>query len=67
MPHPDRWQHVERLFHAALARDESERAAFLRDACRGDEPLRRDVESLLAFESDAQAFMQAPAFEFARR
>ena len=62
---PDRWQHVERLFHAALARDESERAAFLREACGGDEPLRREVESLLTFESDAQAFMQASALEIA--
>jgi eukaryotic-like serine/threonine-protein kinase len=63
--HSARWQHAERLFHAALARDERERAAFLREACRGDEPLRRDVESLLTFERDAQAFMQAPAFELA--
>ena len=65
MAHPDRWQHVERLFHDALARDEGERTPFLREACRGDEPLRREVESLLTFESDAQAFMQASAFEIA--
>ena len=65
MTNRDRWQHAERLFHAALARVESERAAFVRDACRGDEPLRHDVESLLAFELDAQAFMQASAFEIA--
>jgi len=61
----DRWQHAERLFHAALAHIGSERAAFVRDACRGDEPLRQDVESLLAFELDAQAFMAASAFEIA--
>ena len=65
MTNRDRWQHAERLFHAALARVESERAAFVRDACRGDEPLRHEVESLLAFELDAQAFMQASAFEIA--
>ena len=41
MTNRDRWQHAERLFHAALARVESERAAFVRDACRGDEPLRQ--------------------------
>jgi Tol biopolymer transport system component len=62
---PDRWQHAERLFHAALARDDSERPAFLREACGGDESLRRDVESLLTFETDAQAFMQASALEIA--
>ena len=38
---------------------------FLREACRGDEPLRRDVESLLTFENDAQAFMEGSAFEIA--
>jgi serine/threonine protein kinase len=65
MANRDRWQQAERLFHAALARVEGERAAFVRDACLDDEPLRRDVESLLTFERDAQAFMQASAFEIA--
>ena len=59
----DRWQHVERLYHDALARDESERAAFLREACAGDETLQHEVESLLAYASDAQKFMDAPAIE----
>src|SRR6266850_6129786 len=63
--HPDRWQHAERLFHAALDREERERPAFLRDACRGDEPLLRDLESLLTYESDAQAFMQTSVSEVA--
>jgi eukaryotic-like serine/threonine-protein kinase len=45
---PDRWAEVERLYHAALGRDVGERAVFLRDACAGDEELRREVESLLA-------------------
>ena len=65
MAHPDRWQHLEGVFHAALARDEGERTPFVREACRGDESLRLDIESLLRFERDAQAFMQAPAFEVA--
>ncbi len=63
--HPDRWQHAERLFHAALDREERERPAFLRDACRGDEPLLRELESLLTYESDAQAFMQTSVSEVA--
>src|SRR3989475_2976915 len=62
---PDRWQHVERLDHDARARGESERSAFLRDACGGDETLRREVESLLAYASDVQKFMDAPAIEVA--
>jgi hypothetical protein len=44
---PERWQHVEQLCHEALARDERDRAAFLREACLGDEALRGEVESLL--------------------
>jgi hypothetical protein len=49
---PDRWDTVERLFHQALARPVGERAAFLAEACAGDDELRREVESLLA--QDAQ-------------
>ena len=59
----DRWPHVEQLYHDALARDEDERAAFLREACAGDETLRHEVELLLAYASDAQKFMDAPAIE----
>ena len=47
---PDRWDAVERLCHAALARPVHERAAFLAEACGGDDGLRREVESLLAQE-----------------
>lgn len=44
---PDRRKQVEHLYHAALEYEESERAAFLQEACAGDEVLRREVESLL--------------------
>jgi predicted ATPase len=60
---PDRWPHVEHLYHAALALEERERATFLRHACGDDEGLRREVESLLAYASGAENFMQAPAIE----
>src|SRR5262245_13801410 len=52
---PDRWDAVERLFHAALARPVDERAAFLADACAGDEELRREVETLLVEHTSADA------------
>jgi serine/threonine protein kinase/predicted ATPase len=45
---PDRWQQIERIYHAANERKASERAAFLDQVCRGDAELRRDVEMLLA-------------------
>ena len=57
----DRWRQVEDLCHAALACRAEERRAFLVKACEGDEVLLREVESLIAQESSAEAFMSVPA------
>jgi Tol biopolymer transport system component len=57
----DRWRQVEDLCHAALACRAEERRAFLVEACEGDEALLREVESLIAQESSAEAFMRVPA------
>jgi serine/threonine protein kinase len=65
MTSDSRWDRTEELYHAALERPESERAAFLRDAC-DDDALRRDVESLLA-EGTADQFLATPAIELAGR
>ena len=52
---------VERICLAALDRLADERAAFLDDACHGDDALRHDVESLLAHASSAEHFIEQPA------
>jgi serine/threonine protein kinase/tetratricopeptide (TPR) repeat protein len=64
---PERWQEIERLYHAALDREESQRAAYLREACAEDAALRREVESLLAQESRAERLLETPALEVAAR
>jgi serine/threonine-protein kinase len=46
-----RWDHVQALFHAALERSDSERHAFLAEACAGDAGLLADVLALLAEDS----------------
>jgi eukaryotic-like serine/threonine-protein kinase len=46
---PERWQQVEKLYHAVLEREPSQRAAFLQRACAGNEELRQEVESLLDY------------------
>jgi serine/threonine-protein kinase len=61
----DRWQQVSRLYHDARTRAEGERAAFLREACVGDDALRREVESLLAQEGSAEGFLSEAALEMA--
>jgi eukaryotic-like serine/threonine-protein kinase len=58
-----RWTTVDGLFEAALERAPNERAAFLNEACAGDEALRSEVESLLAHASSARDFLDAPALE----
>jgi eukaryotic-like serine/threonine-protein kinase len=45
---PTPWQKISQLYHEALARDGSERVAFLDKACGGDAALRKQVDSLLA-------------------
>ena len=64
---PERWARVEELWHASLQVASGERAAFLKEACRDDEELRREVESLLAHEKSAVDFIEAPAFEVVAR
>jgi eukaryotic-like serine/threonine-protein kinase len=65
---PDRWKQVEELYHAALEREENQRAAFLEQACAGDEAMRRQVESLLAHHDQASSsFLEEPALEMAAK
>src|ERR1700736_2563929 len=45
---PKRLRQIEELYHSAREREPGERSAFLAEACRGDEELRRKVELLLA-------------------
>jgi serine/threonine protein kinase len=50
----ERWQRVEEIFHEAVQRNPAERDAFLRQACRDDSGLRREVASLLAHHDENQ-------------
>ena len=59
----ERWAEVERIYHATLERDAGERAAFLEEACRGDDALEREVQSLLDYVPAAGAFLGRPALE----
>jgi eukaryotic-like serine/threonine-protein kinase len=63
----NRWTEIERLCLAALERDRAARAAFLDEACAGDLDLRREVDSLLAHESVADALLEVAPIEIAAR
>jgi hypothetical protein len=45
----------DRILAAALDREPARRAAFLDEACAGDEELRKEVESLLAHRAESLA------------
>ena len=62
-----RWEQIEQLYHSTLEKDLKERKAFLANATGGDEELRREVESLLAYEDRAAQFIESPAVEVAAR
>jgi serine/threonine protein kinase len=62
----EHWATVKRLHQSALDKDPSERAAFLRASCAGDDTVLREVQSLLSYEGDAESFLERPAMDLAR-
>jgi serine/threonine protein kinase/Tfp pilus assembly protein PilF len=60
-----RWEEIERLYHAARELDGSVRAEFLARACGEDSDLRREVESLLVQPDQQESFLRSPAIEVA--
>jgi tetratricopeptide (TPR) repeat protein/tRNA A-37 threonylcarbamoyl transferase component Bud32 len=73
---PERWKQIAEIFQTVVERPAAERASFLTKICGPDQELRREVESLLAHESEdsfiqnpighaAQALTQAPADDMA--
>ena len=63
----ERWREIEELCDQALTRSEDQRGAFLESACAGDDDLRREVESLLAFQKQAENFIETPAMDQAAK
>ncbi len=56
----ERWQQIEKLYHAALERAPDQRVVYLAEACVGDGELRREVEALLAQESPPRSLIDPP-------
>ena len=62
----NRWQQIERIYHAARELDKDARAEFLAKACAGDDDLRREVESLLVQADQHESFLQSPPSRWRR-
>lgn len=59
---PERWQQLKKLYEEAVEKNASERTAFLDEACRENQSLRKEVEALLNTCGDDD-FLEKPAFE----
>src|SRR4051794_7235443 len=59
---PERWREVENLYQSTMDRDPQLRAAYLAEACGGDEGLRREVDSLLAL-NQSPVLVDVPAWQ----
>ena len=62
---PEQYEHLTKLFHAALEIAPAERAAFLDQLSDGDMNLRRELESLLAAHKDRAAYTEKPPDDIA--
>jgi serine/threonine-protein kinase len=62
---PERWQQIDRIFHAALERRPDERAAFVDENCVHDEGLCREIHNLLAAHEQSKSFIETPAADLA--
>lgn len=63
MTSSERAERVAEIVEAARGQDASGWPAFLDEACGEDMALRREVESLLAYEKEATDFIEAPAYQ----
>ena len=58
---PERYKEVGRLYNEALKLTPAERTAYLAEVCSGDDALRLEVESLLAYEAHDETLIDQPA------
>src|SRR5579862_3292978 len=56
---PERWNRIERFYHAALEHEPGGRAAFLAEACP-DAEMRSEVESVLGFDGSGDSMLEHP-------
>jgi hypothetical protein len=63
----ERWRQIESLYHAVLEKQPDERLRFLEQETEGDEELRSEVQSLLAYDRKAERFLETTALDEAAK
>jgi serine/threonine protein kinase len=54
---PEQWNRIKEIFDKAIGVENTEREAYLKEACQGQDTLRSEVESLLANHEKRGPFM----------
>lgn len=57
------WNHIQELFHQALAKPPQQREAFLESACQGKREIIQEVRSLIQAQEGIPGFWEETAFE----
>jgi len=63
----ERWRRIEELYHSALDRAVNQRSAFLAEACKDDDELRRQLELLLSQSDSSDTALGRPVWEVVAR
>jgi eukaryotic-like serine/threonine-protein kinase len=63
----ERWHRIKQLYQSALDKEPAERSAFLDQACAGDDDLRKEIQSLLEYQGQAEQFIESSALEVAAK
>jgi serine/threonine protein kinase len=64
---PEHWQQVKEIFNSALEYEPAARAEYLSRVCSGNEPLRKELESLIVAHEKDGSFIDEPAFQAAAK
>src|SRR4029453_986581 len=56
----DRWQRIQELFQAVIARAAEERSVFIAGACAGDDALRHQLDRLGRAHERSVGFLETP-------
>lgn len=65
MMEPARYRHIQELFHGASEVPKERRAAYLEQACGGDEELRREVTSMLDADTRGSSILDGNVAQLA--
>jgi serine/threonine protein kinase len=60
---PELWREARQIFEEAIDKEPGERDAFVRAACKGDEPLLAEVKALIASHEKADEIFLNPVIE----